>query len=126
VDILGGQSYLDALFTSLTIDPIEGFQFVDGTAFERAELNYRNHLIFCQVYDHFIASEVKLTLLEDLPPSYRITIVEAAGASDEKVRQIPLEELDRMMELSNLTSVYIPPVPEEFLNHEFTSLRAVI
>src|SRR5699024_5346346 len=28
--------------------------------------------------------------------------------------------------LSNLTSVYIPPVPEEFLNHEFTSLRAVI
>ncbi len=34
VEISGGQSYLDALFTSLKIDPIDGFQFVDGTSFE--------------------------------------------------------------------------------------------
>lgn len=126
VDIIGGQSYLDDLFTSLQIDPIDGFQFVDGTAFQREELNYRNQLIFCQVYDAFIASEVKLTLLEDLPADYEVTIVEAAGSNVEKIIHLPLEDLDRTLTLSNLTSVYVPPVPENLLTHEFTTLRGVI
>ncbi|SET78725.1 tetrapyrrole methylase family protein / MazG family protein [Oceanobacillus limi] len=124
--ILGGQSYLDDLFTSLKIDPIEGFQFVDGTAFNRSELNYRNHLVFCQVYDKMIASEVKLALLEDLPADYVITVVEAAGSEQERIQQLNLEELDRSLEVSNLTSVYIPPAPKDLLNHSFSRLREVI
>lgn len=126
IRILGGQSYLDALFTSLKIDPIDGFQFVDGTGFERSQLDYRHHIIFCQVYDRFIASEVKLALLEDLPPNYPITIVDAAGSEQEKIITCPLEELDHSMEVSNLTSVYIPPAPDELLTHTFTRLREVI
>ncbi|GAB3054602.1 bifunctional methyltransferase/pyrophosphohydrolase YabN [Virgibacillus ainsalahensis] len=126
VDIVGGQSFLDDLFTSLKIDPIDGFQFVDGTAFERSELQYRHHLIFCQVYDRFIASEVKLALLEDLPYDYQVTIIEAAGSSHEKVKTIPLEELDHSNEISNLTSVYVPPAAPDLLNHTFPRLREVI
>ncbi|MUK88066.1 nucleoside triphosphate pyrophosphohydrolase [Ornithinibacillus sp. L9] len=124
--IIGGQSYLDDLFTSLQIDPIEGFQFVDGTSFSRSELNYRQHIVFCQVYDRFIASEVKLALLEDLPADYEITIIEAAGSSKEMIKKVPLEELDHQMEVSNLTSVYVPPAPAHLLNHTFYRLREVI
>ncbi|MGF7015770.1 nucleoside triphosphate pyrophosphohydrolase [Ornithinibacillus bavariensis] len=126
VHIRGGQSYLDALFTALKIDPIEGLQFVDGTGFKRNDLNYHQHIVFCQVYDRFIASEVKLQLLEDLPPDYPVTILDAAGSKEEKVLTIPLEELDRSLEVSNLTSVYIPPVPDQLLHHTFNRLREVI
>src|SRR5690625_841383 len=126
VEIAGGQSYLDDLFSTLKIDPIEGFQFLDGTSFDRSQLNYRQHLIFCQVYDRFIASEVKLALLEDLPPDYMVTIVEAAGSHKEAIREVPLEDLDRSMEMSNLTSVYVSPVPVSFLNHTFDRLREII
>lgn len=126
VDIVGGQSYLDDLFSALQIDPIDGFQFVDGTAFSRELLQYRQHVIFCQVYDAFIASEVKLTLLEDLPADYEVTIIEAVGTKEEKLLTVPLEDLDRVIEMSNLTSVYVPPVPETLLQHEFTTLREVI
>lgn len=126
VDIIGGASYLDDLFTTLKIDPIDGFQFVDGTYFSREQLNFRNHLIFCQVYDEFIASEVKLTLLEELPPQFEVIIVEAAGTSRERVWKVPLEDLDRVMKMSNLTSVYVPPVHEENLLHQFSTLRHVI
>jgi len=126
INIVGGQSYLDALFTSLKIDPIEGFQFVDGTAFSRHDLQYRQHLVFCQVYDQFIASEIKLTLLEDLPADYKVVIIEAAGSSDEVKTIVPLHELDRTVELSNLTSVYVPPVPDELLNHQFSRLREIV
>lgn len=126
VDIVGGHSYLDDLFTALQIDPIDGFQFVDGTDFQREELNYRHHVVFCQVYDAFIASEVKLTLLEDLPPQYEVIIIEAAGTAQEKMETLPLEDLDRTMSLSNLTSVYVPPAPADILSHQFSSLREVI
>lgn len=126
VKVAGGQSYLDDLFTSLKIDPIEGFQFADGTSFNRSELDYRHHIIFCQVYDRFIASNVKLALLEDLPPDYEVTIVEAAGSNLEKITVVPLEELDHSMEISNLTSVYIPPVPEYLLHHTFLKLKEVM
>lgn len=126
VQIIGGNSYLDDLFTTLRIDPIDGFQFIDATYFTRENLNYTNHIVFCQVYDQFIASDVKLTLLEDLPAHYKVTIVEAVGTTGERVVHIPLEDLDRTIKVGNLTSVYIPPVPRAFLTHEFVSLRSII
>ncbi|WP_163972095.1 bifunctional methyltransferase/pyrophosphohydrolase YabN [Oceanobacillus halotolerans] len=126
VSILGGQSYLDDLFTALQIDPIEGFQFVDGMEFDRANINYQQHLIFCQVYDQMIASNVKLALLEDLPPDYEITIVEAAGTRQEKIQTVSLADLDRSIALSNLTTVYVPPASKNLLNHTFTRLHEVI
>lgn len=126
VEIVGGQSYLDDLFAALQVDPIDGFQFVDATSFERDHLQYENHLVFCQVYDQMIASEVKLALLEDLPYDYPIKIVEAVGSEQEAIIEIPLEELDRKITVSNLTSIYISPVPKEKLNHKFQQLREVI
>lgn len=126
VEIVGGQSYLDDLFTALKIDPIDGFQFIDGTSFDRSQLDYRHHLVFCQVYDAFIASNVKLALLEDLPPDYPIKVVEAAGSSSETINTIPLEELDHALEVGNLTSVYVPPAAPDMLNHTFNRLREVI
>src|SRR5699024_12554474 len=75
---------------------------LDANAFDRSEISYQQHMIFCQVYDAFTASEVKLTLLEDLPADYEITIVEAAGTANEKKTNIPLEQLDRLEGISNL------------------------
>jgi len=126
IEIVGGQSFLDDLFSALKIDPIEGFQLVDATSFERSQLNYEQHLIFCQVYDRYVASEVKLTLLEDLPADYPVTIVDAAGSADEVIKIIPLQELDHLLEVSNVMSVYIPPVSKDLLNHTFPRLREVI
>jgi len=126
VEILGGQSYLDDLFTALKLDPIEGFSFIDATAFSHRELNYHHHQVFCQVYDQMIASELKLTLLEDLPSDYPVTIVEAVGTSAERIETVELALLDQAVELSNLTSVYLTKVAPEYLNHQFHTLREVI
>lgn len=126
IKIIGGQSYLDDLFTALHIDPIDGFQLIDGTSFSRHQLNYEQHLIFCQVYDQIIASHIKLTLLEDLPPEYEVIVVIAAGSTDEETYTVPLKELDHSLEVGNLTTVYVPPAPKTLLNHTFDRLREVI
>ncbi|MGW6666304.1 MULTISPECIES: bifunctional methyltransferase/pyrophosphohydrolase YabN [Peribacillus] len=127
IKLEGGQSFLDPLFQAVKIDPIEGFQLLDGTDLSPDDLHITQHMIIGQVYDAFSASNVKLTLMEKLPDDYEVYIVTAAGSSQEKVTRCALFELDRQMELSNLTSVYVPPVREEALRYrEFSKLRQVI
>ncbi|MFJ7472008.1 nucleoside triphosphate pyrophosphohydrolase [Peribacillus frigoritolerans] len=127
IKLEGGQSFLDPLFQTVRIDPIEGFQLLDGTDLSPDDLHITQHMIIGQVYDAFSASNVKLTLMEKLPDDYEVYIVTAAGSSQEKVTKCALFELDRQMELSNLTSVYVPPVKDEALRYrEFSKLRRVI
>ncbi|CAH0194095.1 nucleoside triphosphate pyrophosphohydrolase [Peribacillus simplex] len=127
IKLEGGQSFLDPLFQAVKIDPIEGFQLLDGTDLSPDDLHITQHMIIGQVYDAFSASNVKLTLMEKLPDDYEVYIVTAAGSSQEKVTKCALFELDRQMELSNLTSVYVPPVKEEALQYrEFSKLRQII
>ncbi|MEH7343458.1 nucleoside triphosphate pyrophosphohydrolase [Bacillus sp. JJ1532] len=127
IEIGGGQSFLDALFQSLKIDPIEGFQLLDGTSLKKDELEVKHHMIIGQVYDQFVASEVKLTLMDLLPYDYNVFIVTAAGSKEEQLRKVPLYELDRDMEINNLTSIYVPPVTDEaILYKSFSKLREII
>lgn len=92
LNIEGGQSFLDPIFGALRIDPIDGFQLVDGATFSSHEVNMKQHLLIAQVYDTFSASEVKLTLMEKYREDYPVTIVTAAGSKGEKLRTVPLYE----------------------------------
>ena len=126
VGIIGGQSYLDDLFRAVKLDPIDGFSFLDATDLRQRDINYHQHLVFCQVYDQMIASELKLTLMEDLPDDYPVTVVEAAGAQTERIETVPLYDLDRAVQLSNLTSVYVKKPEESLLSHRFDYIRQII
>lgn len=127
VEIVGGHSFLDSMFSALKIDPSEGFQLLDATSLNRDDIHTSNHLIIIQVYDRMIASEVKLTLMERLPDDYEVYIVKAAGSTAEEIKKVPLYELDRVVETDNLTSVYVPPVRDEKLRYrEFAKLREII
>lgn len=127
IELGGGQSFLDPLFQAVKIDPIEGFQLLDATSLKVDEFEIRQHMIIGQVYDSFMASEVKLTLMEKLPDDYGVYIVTAAGSREEQVTLVPLYELDREVSLNNLTSVYVPPVKDEVvLYKQFSKLRQII
>ncbi|SDO59772.1 nucleoside triphosphate pyrophosphohydrolase [Alkalicoccus daliensis] len=127
VTVEGGQSFLDAMFTALQIDPNDGFQLVDGTAMHPEDLMLTQHIIVSQVFDEMSAAQVKIGLMERYPDSYPVTVVTAAGTSEEKLLTVPLFEVDRVAALSNLTALYLAPVQEEqLLYREFSSLRQVI
>ncbi|MHC0039268.1 bifunctional methyltransferase/pyrophosphohydrolase YabN [Pseudoneobacillus sp. C159] len=127
VEIVGGHSFIDALFQALKIDPVEGFQLLDGTFLKREQLQITQHMIISQVYDRFVASDVKLILMELLPAEYPITIITAAGSTGESLKVVPLYELDHKVALNNLTSLYVPPVKEEIvLRKQFFKLREII
>ncbi|MGE8207410.1 nucleoside triphosphate pyrophosphohydrolase [Heyndrickxia sp. NPDC080065] len=125
IKIGGGQSFIDALFTAVKADPIEGFQLLDGTALQKDDLRLNQHLIIGQVYDALVASDVKLTLMEKYPDEYEVIIVTAAGSAEESLKKVPLYELDRQVTLNNLTSLYVPPMKTLSLK-EFTALKGII
>lgn len=125
--IEGGQSFLDPIFGALKIDPIEGFQLLDGTSMSMHDINMRQHILIAQVYDSFSASEVKLTLMEKYRDDYPVTIVTAAGSSQEQLRTVPLYELDQAAEINNLTTVYVPPVmTDEDALRDWVTFRQII
>lgn len=125
--IEGGQSFLDPIFGALKIDPIEGFQLLDGTSMSMHDINMRQHILIAQVYDTFSASEVKLTLMEKYRDDYPVTIVTAAGSTQEQLRTVPLYELDMAAEINNLTTVYVPPVQsDEDALRDWTTFRRII
>jgi tetrapyrrole methylase family protein / MazG family protein len=127
IEIGGGQSFIDALFQALKIDPVEGFQLLDGTDLKKNQLQIEQHMIISQVYDAYVASEVKLTLMELLPDDYPVTILTAAGSLEESIKEVKLYELDREVTLNNLTSLYVPPVKEDLLlRKHFSKLREII
>ncbi|MDV6378977.1 nucleoside triphosphate pyrophosphohydrolase [Sporosarcina sp. GW1-11] len=127
LQIAGGSSFLDPIFTALRIDPIEGFQLLDGTDLKRDDVQMDQHVLVGQVYDAFVASDVKLSLMEKYPDDHEVTIVTAAGSADEKLSTVALFELDRAMSLNNLTTIYVPPVVDrEQRLKDWSSFREII
>ncbi|RIV21760.1 nucleoside triphosphate pyrophosphohydrolase [Alicyclobacillaceae bacterium I2511] len=109
----GGQSFVDAVWARLQIDPAEGFLLLDGTNLRSNTLQPTLHTLIAQVYDKSTAGEVKLTLMQVYPDEYPVTVIRAAGVSElERIQQMPLYQLDWQDWLDHLTSVYVPPATQ--------------
>ncbi|MDQ0418277.1 tetrapyrrole methylase family protein/MazG family protein [Croceifilum oryzae] len=127
VEIIGGGSFLDAAFARLQIDPIEGFQMVDGNDLQANQLNPRMHILVGQVYDRLVASDVKLSLMEVYPADHTVIIGTALGIPDlEKIVEVPLFELDHEDSFTDLSTVYVPPVLGNALYRQFDYLVEII
>ncbi|MFY9903389.1 MAG: MazG nucleotide pyrophosphohydrolase domain-containing protein [Trichococcus sp.] len=113
VEIVGGKSFIDDFFQAVAIDPIEGFQLLDGLTFHQDQLSLGNHLIIMQVFNEFVASDVKLKLMEKYPDEHQVALVDAAGTKMQKVTWCPLYEMDRLEGVHNLLSLYVPPLEKD-------------
>ncbi|MGB6178850.1 MazG nucleotide pyrophosphohydrolase domain-containing protein [Carnobacterium sp.] len=126
IEIKGGKSFLDDLFQAVKIDPIEGFQLVDALDLKQDELEVGQHIIIMQVFNQYIASDVKLTLTEKYPDNHIVALVHAAGSKAEKIDWLPLVEIDRMEGVHNLTSMYVPPLAKDDQMKSFQTVQYYI
>ncbi|MGF9917272.1 nucleoside triphosphate pyrophosphohydrolase [Paenibacillus ehimensis] len=126
--LMGGESFLDQAFLRLGFDPIEGFQLLDGTSLTAGGLNPQLHTLIGQVYDVYTASDVKLTLMELYPDDYPVIVGHALGvAGEERVREVPLYELDRVDGYGNLSLVWVPRTDrEDVRSRTFTRLHEIV
>ena len=109
IEVLPAVSFIDAVIQSLKLDPIEGLKIIDAFDIKNQVIDKRVGLLVTQVYNEFIATDVKLDLLEYYKDDMEIYFVRAAGIKDlESIRKIKLFELDRQKDIDYLTSIYIP------------------
>ncbi|MDF2839378.1 MAG: mazG [Clostridia bacterium] len=114
VEIMPAVSFIDSILTALQIDPAYGLKIIDGLSLDTQKPDVGCGNIITQVYSRFVASEIKLKLMERYNDDTEIFVIKAAGVKGlERIEKIPLYELDRIDWVDYLTSVYIPNQGEE-------------
>ena len=126
VEILGGKSFIDDLFSAVKMDPINGFQLVDSFNLDIDKINPRNQLVVMQVFNPYMASEVKLSLLEIYPAEHKVAIIDGAASEKEQVSWLPLYELDYFEGVHNLRSLYVPALKRDEALYSFSTLQSYI
>ncbi len=116
------------LKTQNAVDPVNGLQLCDAleiAALHHPPLNPDKPALIAQVYSRAIASDVKLTLMNQYPPAHEVFVVRAApqeGVSrkrksprhlvtpspDRLVVKKPLYALDHRDHFDHLTSLFVP------------------
>lgn len=113
-EIIESMSFLDAMYRLSDFDPVDGFTLIDALSIEESNIDIYNHYIITQVYDRFIASNLKIFLMEYYNDNKMIKIIKNAGIKDmQRVIDIKLYELDRVDEFDHLTSIYIEAQKEK-------------
>lgn len=118
-DIMPAMSFLDPVLAGLGLDLSDGLKLVDGlnlTGEKMTKIGWPEPQIpniIMQVYSPYVASEVKLSLMNFYPDEHMIKVVRAAGLKgQEKIAEIPLYQLDRLDWIDHLTCIYVPPYGE--------------
>ncbi len=117
-------SFLEAIYSRLNLDPAQGLLVLDSFQLGPFTVPPGKGVLIAQVYSRQMASEVKLTLMDHFPDDHQITVVHAAGVQGlERVKRIPLYELDRLEDLDHLTTVYVPPAAGEMAAGAGTAVK---
>lgn len=107
VEIVPGLSFADLAWNRLGIDPMAGARVVDARVFAVDAAGFSGPMLLAQCDTRFVCSDVKLALLEDLPPDHEVTVLQRLGLPDERVFTVALADLDRIVEPDHLTSLFV-------------------
>ncbi len=104
-----GLSFVDLAWTRLGRDPMAGVHVVDAQDFVPAAAGRAGPLLVGHCTSPLVLSDLKVALLDGLPAATPVTVLQRLGLPDESVREVALEDLDRVVEPDHLTSVFVDP-----------------
>jgi tetrapyrrole methylase family protein/MazG family protein len=108
LDILPAMSFLDIVWSRLSIDPVESsVRLVDGHDFARAAAGERGPLLVAHTHADWVLSDIKLAV-DGAGGDEPVVILKALGTPHERIVRTTWSELDRTVEADHLTSLYIP------------------
>lgn len=111
--ILPGLSFIDMSLHALGIDALDHVAVVDALTLAtryHPSTPIDSHLLIGQLHSQFVASDVKLTLLNAFPPEHEVKLLQAVGTGRQTINACRLHELDQADAYDPWTSVYVPPL----------------
>ena len=128
VPIIGWLSFVEPTLLALNVDALPNLSITDAL-----DLATRNHPSFppdspaliAQLYSAALATDVKLTLMNQYEDDHPVALAHGVGSPEEKVEWLPLYEIDRSSHIAHLTSLYVPAIdrPGSFQTFENTIAR---
>jgi tetrapyrrole methylase family protein/MazG family protein len=115
VRVVAGLSFVEPALAALGVDALPQLQLADAL-----DLAARHHpalspdapALVAQLYSASLASDVKLTLMNQYPDDHEVTLVHAASTPGLQLERLPLFEIDRSPQIAHLTALFIPPLAE--------------
>ena len=115
IEIVHGVSFIEPCLRLAGYDALDGITIVDGL--ELAGAHHPNFppdipALVGQIHSRLVASEVKLTLMNQYPAEHEVALIHAAGTDQESISFHPLFEIDRDLKIDHLVTFYIPSLPK--------------
>lgn len=126
IEIVAGLSFIEPGFAAVGVDPMDGAQLLDAMIVARQHhpmVDVNLPLLLAQLYARWLASDLKLTLLNAYPGDHPVTVIQAAGTVQQRLITLSLAELDRGEHFDHLTTLYVPPLPA---HSSFTALQELV
>jgi len=120
IEIINGISFIEPMLKHLGIDALDGLQIVDGLTIAEMHhppLNPDVPSFIAQVYSRDVASNIKITLMNQYPDTFPVTLIHGAGTGEAVVEHVALYEMDRSTQINHLTSMYLP-APDQYTSFE--------
>jgi len=124
IEVVPALSFLDLAWDRLGLDPVAaGVRLVDGTRFAEEAAGETGPLLVAQCWSNEVLSAVKLAVESD--EGSTATILFHLGLPDERVVEVPWEDLDRALEADHLTSLFVPRLAAP-VAHELVALDELV
>src|SRR5512136_601852 len=115
VRVVAGLSFVEPALAALGVDALPQLQLADAldlAAHHHPALSPDAPALVAQLYSASLASDVKLTLMNQYPDDHPVVLVHAASTPEAALEPVPLFEIDRSAQIAHLTALYVPPLPE--------------
>jgi tetrapyrrole methylase family protein/MazG family protein len=113
VKIIPGVSFIEPSLAMLGKDALDGLSVVDAlllAAGHHPPFPPDHPMLVAQLYSKLVASDVKLTLMNQYPDDHPVTLLHRAGTVEAQMENVKLHEIDQSDQISNMTSLYVPPL----------------
>lgn len=113
LEIVNGISFVEPCLKLLGVDALDGLQILDGldlAAMHHPPVNPDYPALIGQVYSRSVASNVKLTLANQISDEWPVVLLHGAGTDAVQVERLLLYEIDRSPYINHTTSLYVPAV----------------
>lgn len=111
VEIINGISFIEPCLAQIGIDALDGIQILDAldvASQYHPAINPAKPALLAQVYSRGVASDLKLTLMNQYPEAFPVKLIHAAGSSADAVESMPLFEVDRSAGIDAMTTLFVP------------------
>lgn len=126
LEIIHGLSFIEPCLSLIGHDALDGLQILDALSVAEQyhpPINPALPALLAQVYSRDVASNLKLTLMNQYPDEFQASFIHAAGEADASVESLRLFEIDRSSKIDITTTLYLPALGEL---SSFESLQNII